>query len=329
MLSLVRYIKLSNIKSTLRYIAIAATVLISFVVFIFAMVQGETYEYQKDKTTIVATSFAPYDFAKQIAGESAEVIMLLAPGEESHTYEPTPGDIMKIQQCDLFVYGGGESEKWVDSILESIGGGVKTVKMMDVVELHQENHDHEAHDNHSHEEKSEYDEHVWTSPVNAMKIVEAISSALQQTDSANAEIYAENTENYLSLLGELDNRFETMIASSEKDTIIIGDRFPLMYFTERYTLDYDSAFPGCSAQTEANPATIARLIDNVKQNNINVVFKVDLSKGSVAYTISEATDAVVETLYSCHVISAEDFANGETYITLMNRNYEALKSALN
>ena len=327
-LSLIRQIKLANIKSSLRYLAIGATVVISLSAFIFAAVQGDAFEYKKDKTTVVATSFASYDFARQIAGDRAEVIMLLAPGEESHTYEPTPGDIMKIQQCDLFVYGGGESEKWVDSILESVDSGVNTVKMMDVVALCREDHDHNDEEHH-HEEEAEYDEHVWTSPANAVEIVKAISSVLQQTDRDNSQIYADNTSSYLSELIDLDKRFEDMIDSSKRNNIVVGDRFPLMYFTDRYSLGYVSAFPGCSAQTEANPATIARLIDAIKKDNINTVFKVDLSKGSVAETISEATTAEIGTLYSCHVISAEDFLNGETYISLMNRNYEALKSALN
>ena len=326
-LSLLRHIKLANIKISLKCLAIAVTAVLSLSFFIFAMMQGETYEYKKDKTTIVATSFAPYDFARQIAGENAEVIMLLAPGEESHTYEPTPGDIMKIQQCDLFVYGGGESESWVDSILDSFDEAINTVKMMDVVELYEEEHNHSEEEHHH--EDGEYDEHVWTSPLNAVEIVEAISFSLQQTDNENAEAYAVNTEKYLSELRELDAELESMISASAKNKIVIGDRFPLMYFTERYGLGYESAFPGCSAQTEANPATISRLIDAVKNENISTVFKVDLSKGSVAFTISEAADTAVGTLYSCHVISAEDFEAGETYVSLMKRNYEALKRALN
>ncbi|MBO5936402.1 MAG: zinc ABC transporter substrate-binding protein [Clostridia bacterium] len=326
-LSLVRHIKLANIKISLKCLAIAVTAVLSLSFFIFAMMQGETYEYKKDKTTIVATSFAPYDFARQIAGENAEVIMLLAPGEESHTYEPTPGDIMKIQQCDLFVYGGGESESWVDSILDSFDEAINTVKMMDVVELYEEEHNHSEEEHHH--EDGEYDEHVWTSPLNAVEIVEAISFSLQQTDNENAQVYAETTEKYLTELRKLDAAFVSMISASAKNKIVIGDRFPLMYFTERYGLGYESAFPGCSAQTEANPATISRLIDAVKNENISTVFKVDLSKGSVAFTISEAADTAVGTLYSCHVISAEDFEAGETYVSLMKRNYEALKRALN
>lgn len=329
-LSIIKAIFGTNIKGSIKKILVVFTVVISLISLIFALFHGETYKYEKEKTTIVATTFAPYDFARQIAGDSAEVVMLLAPGEESHTYEPTPGDIMKIQQCDLFIYGGGESEKWVDSILSSLGSEINTVKMMDVVELYEEEHNHHKHeDEHNNEEETEYDEHVWTSPLNAVKIVEAIYEKIQASDNENASVYAENTNNYITKLIALDEKFDSMINSAKKDTIVIGDRFPLMYFTERYSLKYESAFPGCSAQTEANPATIARLIDKVNEENIDVVFKVDLSKGSVAETIALEAGAQTMTLYSCHVISAEYYENGETYISLMERNYEALKTALN
>ena len=329
-LSVVRAILCANIRIVLKKILLTLTVFVSVVVFLFSLLQGESYSYEKDKTTIVATTFAPYDFARQIAGDEAEVIMLLSPGEESHTYEPTPGDIMKIQQCDLFIYGGGESEKWVDNILSSIDCEINYVKMMDVAELFEEEHEHSDPDEaHHHEESEEYDEHVWTSPLNAIKIVNAISGKLKIVDSENEELYTENTEKYISELKILDEAMADMINSSIRDTIVIGDRFPLMYFTERYNLEYESAFPGCSAQTEANPATIARLTDRVRDENIGVIFKVDLSKGNVAETIAEETNAKIETLYSCHVISAELYEAGETYISLMYKNYDALKSALN
>ena len=328
-LSAIKAVFTANIKSILKKLLVTVIVVSAIVSVCFALFYGETYKYEKDKTTIVATTFAPYDFARQIAGDTADVVMLLAPGEESHTYEPTPGDIMKIQQCDLFVYGGGESEKWADSILSSIDGEIETVKMMDVVELCEEEHNHDQHKGEYHKEEAEYDEHVWTSPLNAVKIVEAISEKLKACDSDNASVYAENAVRYINELNVLDAKFEAMISTAEKDTIVIGDRFPLMYFTERYSLEYESAFPGCSAQTEANPSTIARLINKVNDEDIDVVFKVDLSKGSVAETIALETSAQTMTLYSCHVISAEYYENGETYISLMERNYNALKSALN
>ncbi len=326
-LSIIRKVRQSDLKNSLRYLVIAITILLSLIMFIFTMTQDETYKYEKDKTSVVTISFASYDFARQISGNNAEVTMLLSPGEESHTYEPTPGDIMKIRQCDLFIYGGGESEKWVDRILESLDDNIRIVKMMDIVALCEEEHDHSDHDEQHHHE--EYDEHVWTSPLNAIEIVKVISEELQSADKENAAEYAENTEKYISELRYLDEKFINMFEEAERNTIVIGDRFPFMYFTERYCMSYDSAFPGCSAQAEANPAVMARLIEKVKSENIPVVFKVDLSKGSVAQIISETTGSDVYTLYSCHVISAEDYNNGETYISLMMRNLNALEAALN
>ena len=329
-LSVIRAVIGANIKDFYKKILIIITVVVSVVGVCLAFVSGDADSYKKEKTTIIATTFAPYDFARQIAGDNAEVIMLLSPGEESHTYEPTPGDIMKIQQCDLFIYGGGESEKWVDGILSSMDREIRTVRMMDVVELCKQEHNHDIHnDEHNHDDDEEYDEHVWTSPLNAVEIVKVISSELKRIDIQNENIYTERTDSYIAELIALDNEMYNMISSSKKNVIVIGDRFPLMYFTQRYSLEYDSAFPGCSAQTEANPATMARLINRVEDEDIDVVFKVDLSKGDVAETICNATQAHTETLYSCHVISAEYFENGETYISLMKRNYDVLKSALN
>ena len=323
-ISLIKAVKTSSLRPVFKYLAIASALLPLVVLFIFAINSITSDKNENNRISVVATTFAPYDFACEIAGEYADVNMLLAPGEESHTYEPTPADIMMIRQCDLFIYGGGESEKWVDTILDSLDNNIKTVKMMDVVELHKEEHHHDEGEEHN----EEYDEHVWTSPQNAMIISEEIYEQLAVADKNNSERYSVNFNAYYDKLSELDKKFQTMIDSSDKNLIVIGDRFPLMYFTERYNLRYESAFPGCSAQAEVNPATLAKLIGTVKTEKIGSVFKVDLSKGSVAYTISEATGANVDTLYSCHVISAEDFINGESYISLMERNYAALETAL-
>ncbi len=298
---------------------------VSVIAFTFVMLYGDTAVYKKDKPAVVATTFAQYDFAREIAGDKAEVIMLLSPGEESHTYEPTPEDIMKIRQCDIFIYGGGESDKWADNILQNVSAGVKIIKMMDEADLYAAQHNHEEHTNH----EEEYDEHVWTSPVNAVKIAEAISSALIEADSSNGEFYLENTINYVSELNKLDAEFERLISENSDNFIVVGDRFPFAYFAERYNLQYYAAFPGCSAQAEPNPKTIAELIEKGKSAGIKTVFKVDLSKGSVASTIAEAIGGEVKTLYSCHVISAEDYKGGESYISLMRRNLDSLAAAFN
>ncbi len=284
-----------------------------------------------DKLTVVTTSFAPYSFAREVVGNEGEVTMLLSPGEESHTYEPTPSDIMLLKGCDVFVYGGGESETWADTILSSLENKPVTVRMMDVTELYHEEAVEGMEHEHSEDEEAhteEYDEHVWTSPINAMKITEAVCEALCTADLANSEVYNANTEKYITELEKLDGKFSSLSFDRKHDYVVIGDRFPLRYLMQEYGIDYYAAFPGCSAQVEANPATIAFLNGKVSRDEITTVFKVDLSTGTVAYSIAEETGAAVDTLYSCHVISAEDFENGETYISLMGKNFEALKKAL-
>ncbi len=309
----------------------AAVIVVSCGLLFFLFTFGKASVYSKNRLTIVTTSFAPYDFARQIAGDDAEIIMLLAPGEESHTYEPTPKDIIAIEQCDLFIFGGGESEKWVETVLDGTNRNVYTVKMMDCTELYCEHiadgieHGHD-HGDESHDE--EYDEHVWTSPVNAMKICKAVCDALCTIDKENAERYTHNTEQYLEKLRELDGRFSALDVTKARNSIVVGDRFPLRYLMEEYKIGYYAAFPGCSASVEANPVTIAYLCNKISDENIPVVFKVDLSTGNVAYSISEQTGARIDTLYSCHVISSDDFLNGETYISLMERNLSAIRAAL-
>ena len=291
---------------------------------------GSVTVYKKEKASVVATTFAPYDFSRQIAGEDAEVSMLLAPGEESHTFEPTAADIMKIEECDIFVYGGGESDEWVKSMLSSVDTGkISVVRMMDVTEnlreemlegMEDEEHEHDDEDR-----DEEYDEHVWTSPKNAERIVFAINKALCERDPEHKNGYEERTRQYLEKLSALDEEFEAFSKKAAGRHFVVGDRFPFKYLADEYSLEFYAAFPGCSAQSDANPTTIAFLSEKVRNEKIPVIYKVDLSTGSVARSIADSTGARVETLWSCHVISADDFKNGETYLSLMQRNLSALE----
>ncbi|MBQ7118363.1 MAG: zinc ABC transporter substrate-binding protein, partial [Clostridia bacterium] len=323
--------KFSNNKKTLKRILSVISVFAFSGIYLSVILFGNSgYKFGGEGLSVVTTAFAQYDFARNIVGDKGEVYMLLSPGEESHTYEPTPAEILRIKECDVFVYGGGESEKWVDSILESLDGKIRTVKMMECVELHEEKHgDEEIHEHdHSHENQ-EYDEHVWTSPANAVIITRSISNEIIRADADNEEYYLKNTENFIRELENLDGRFTEMVNNSKNDFIIIGDRFPLRYLTERYGIEYHSAFPGCSAQVEANPATVTKLIKKVDLYNIPVVFKVDLGTGNIAESISQSTGAEVRTLYSCHTISSDDFERGESYISLMEKNLDNIAFALN
>lgn len=297
------------------------------------------------KVKIVVTIFPQYDFARAVGGDNAELTMLLAPGAEAHTYEPTPQDIIAINECDLFIYVGGESDGWVDGILESTNNAdMKVISLMDCVNvveeetvegMESEEHEHAegADEEHDHEEahgdEIEYDEHVWTSPKNAILIVDRIKTALCEIDSANKSEYEANAADYTAKLTDIDNRFTEIVSTAKRRTVVFGDRFPFRYFADAYGLEYYAAFPGCSSETSASAATLTFLIDKVKAENIPAVFHIELSGERVANTICEATGAASLLLHSCHNITAEDFSAGKTYVDFMTANLEALKNALN
>ncbi len=290
------------------------------------------------KLQIVATIFSAYDFARQVGGDNAEVTMLLPPGSESHSYEPTPQDIITIQNCDLFVYVGGESDSWVNEILESMDTPIVSVKMMDFVNIveeelvegmEEESHDAEAAaSNEAAEEEVEYDEHVWTSPKNAIAISQGIAATLADIDSDNADLYTANSDAYTAQLTELDTAFSDFFSTVSKKMLIFGDRFPLRYFVEEYGLDYYAAFPGCSADAEPSAATVAFLVDKVKSENISTVFYIEFSNHLVADSIAEATGAKTALFQSCHNVSQADLDAGATYVSLMYQNLETLKGAM-
>jgi zinc transport system substrate-binding protein len=281
------------------------------------------------KMNIVATDFAPYDFAKRVAGNAADVTMLLAPGEEAHSFEPTPRDIIKIQNCDVFVYTGGESEEWVDGILGSLDHEITIVRLMDLVDLYEEEvvEGMEAEEEEDAEEE-EYDEHVWTSPANAITITKKIGSAFAKADPAYKAVYQENTESYVEQLQELDQAFWEVVNQASRKTLVFGDRFPLRYFVEEYGLSYYAAFPGCASETEPSAKTVAFLIDKVKEDQIPVVFHVEFSNEDMANTICEDTGAKKLQFNACHNISKEQFQEGIGYLDLMWDNVEVLKEAL-
>ncbi|MBR6653118.1 MAG: zinc ABC transporter substrate-binding protein [Oscillospiraceae bacterium] len=294
----------------------------------FCACSGSENNTGGSKVKIVATIFPQYDFARQIAGDLADITMLLAPGEEIHTYDPSPADIITIQSADIFIYGGGESDTWLEGVFDSIDtSGMTLISLMDVCELLETAEEHDHDHEHEHEEMP-YDEHVWTSPANAKKIVEAIANALCTADPDDAAQFRTNRDNYLDKLTALDLKFHEVIDSASRSTLIFGDRFPLLYFAEEYGLDYCAAFPGCASNAEPSAATVAELIETVKRDNIPIVFKIELSNGQIADSIAEASGARVETFYSCQSISKDDFENGETYLSLMEKNIPLVKEAL-
>ena len=283
------------------------------------------------KIKIVTTIFPPYDFAKQIGGDNVSVSMLLKPGMESHNFDPTPQDIIKIQDADIFIYVGGESDEWVKDILESDDKKPeKVIALMECVDTVQE--DTIVGMTAGKEEDSdeiEYDEHVWTSPVNAITISKKISSVLSEIDPENKSTYEKNVNEYSKELSVLDNDFKNAVINAKNKTIVFADRFPFRYFADEYGLSYFAAFPGCSTDTEPSASTISFLINKVEEKSIPVVFTIEFSNGKIADTICEATGAKRLEMHSCHNLSAEMMDKGVTYVSLMRNNLKNLKEALN
>jgi zinc transport system substrate-binding protein len=261
--------------------------------------------------------------------------MLLPPASESHTYEPTPQDIISIQNADLFVYNGGESETWVDEVLKDIDTSkVKVISCMDMVTLYEEEtvegmQAEEEEEEGEEGEEVEYDEHVWTSPMNAKKIVEGIEKEVAEIDAANKDTYLENAASYEQKLDKLDSEFKDVVSKANNPTVVFGDRFPLRYFVEEYGIKYFAAFPGCAEDTEPNASTVAFLIDKVKAEKIPVVFHIELSNEKITNTICESTGAKSMLFHACHNISKDDFEAGVTYVDLMEQNVKNLDAALN
>lgn len=284
-----------------------------------------------DGISIISSIFPSYDFARQITGGDENVTMLLPPGSEIHSYEPTPQDTIKIQDCDVFIYTGGESDSWIDQILDSIDTSkMKIVKMMDCVETVPEElvEGMEEVDEERESEEPEYDEHVWTSPKNAKVIAEKISEAICQADPGDSQKYQQNTEEYLKKLDALDQEFQSVVDQGVRKTLIFGDRFPFRYLADEYGLDYYAAFPGCASETEPSAQTVSFLIDKVKEEKIPVVFYLEMSNEKMADTICEETGAKKMLFHACHNVSKDDLKNGATYLGLMENNVKALKEAL-
>lgn len=283
---------------------------------------------------VVATIFPQYDFVRAVAGNTntVELTMLLKPGAEAHTFEPTPQDIISIRNADLFIYVGGESDEWVTDILASMpDSDVIAVALTSMVPTLAEEHVEgmEVEEEETDAAEPELDEHVWTSPVNAIAMVNAICEQMSTLNPADADAYRANADAYTAQLQTLDDAFRAVVASGIRTEVIFGDRFAMRYFTNEYGLSYYAAFPGCSAQTEPSAQTVAFLIDKVREDQVPVILYPELSTHVIADAISAETDVPVHVFYACHNLTADEFASGKTYVDFMTENLETLKLALN
>ena len=283
----------------------------------------------ESRVSVVTTVFPLYDFARAVAGDDIELSLLLKPGTEIHSFEPTPADIIKIQQADLLLYIGGNNEIWVQRLLDSMEEmAPRSLMLLNTVEAVTEEvvEGMEADDK---DEGLTLDEHIWTSPANAVKMINAIADALAKIDPAYAEEYQANAAAYREQIWQLDTEFKETVSTASRRIMVFGDRFPFRYFAKDYGLQYRAAFPGCSADTDPAASTLAYLINTVRNNDLPYIFYIELSNENVARAICEQTGAKRLLFHSCQQISRDDFEAGATYISIMQKNAENLRKGLN
>ncbi len=295
-----------------------------------------------DKISIVATIFPEYDWVKNVLGtheSETELTLLLDQGVDLHSFQPTAADIMKISDCDLFIYVGGESDEWVEKALQgAVNEDMKAVNLMEILgdsakeEEHREGMQEEPHEGEEpHGDSEELDEHVWLSLRNAKLFVSAIADMLSEIDEKNAEDYRKNRDAYIEKLEALDRAYQEAVSSAGSDTLLFADRFPFRYLVDDYGLNYYAAFSGCSAESEASFATVTFLAEKLDELSLPAVLVIEGSDRGLAETVigsSTVKDRKILTLDSMQGTTAEDIKNGISYLSVMEANLTVLKEAL-
>lgn len=281
------------------------------------------------KLKIISTVFPPYDLARQIAGDNAEISILLPPGSEIHNYEPSTKDMIAIRNCDIFLYIGGENEQWAEKLINSNDTeNVTAVKLIDYVPTLSEDEDEHDHD-HDHEHEHETDEHIWTSPKNAQLMLSAVYDAICKVDPSNKQTYTKNKDAYAKQLSDLDNAYRSAVDNAKNKTIVLADKFPFRYLAHEYGLEFSAAFAACSDESEPGVSTMIKLTKTIKENNIPAVYYLEFSSTKIADTLCDETGATKLMLHSCHNVSKQDIENNISYVDLMKQNLENLKLTLN
>lgn len=293
---------------------------------------------------IVTTIFPLYDWTRAILGDSADHVqldLLLQNGVDLHSFQPTAADIVSIASCDVFIYVGGESDKWVDDALRQNANPNRTVlnllnllgdaaKEEEITEGMEADHAHDD-DEHDDRDEPEYDEHVWLSLQNAAVLCERIAKSLESADPGYAAQYRANAAAYIEKLNALDATYADAVKQAPYKTLLFGDRFPFRYLADDYGLSYYAAFSGCSAETEASFETVVFLASKLDELHLPAILQLESANGTMAETIRKATQSqgqAILTLDSLQSVTAADVKNGMTYLGVMEQNLAVLKQAL-
>lgn len=306
---------------------------------------SETLPTEKDRISVVCTTFPQYDWVKNLLGaetDAFEVSLLVKNSSDIHNYQPSAQDMIAIKEADLFVYVGGESDAWVADLIASdaqiedksvslVGAIGDKALVEEIVEGMQHDHEHSHEEgDHDHEEEG-MDEHVWLSLENAEILCRYLADRLTLLSPEYAEQIAENTSAYIEELHALDIAYRKVAEMSAHTPLIFGDRFPFRYLTEDYELEYYAAFAGCNAEVEASFDTIITLAGKVAAYEVPCILVIDGSDKSLAKSILEAageSNKKILTLDSMQSVSMDDINAGASYLGIMRANLEILREAL-
>ncbi len=300
---------------------------------------------------IVTTIFPAFDWVRNILGRNPagiETEMLLDNGVDIHSYQPTVDDILQISTCDIFIYVGGEGDRWVDDALKKAANpDMEVVNLLDVLGdaakeeeikegMQGERGEEEegagaAGESNSADEPPEYDEHVWLSLRNASALVEEIAEAVAKADPANARLYQDNADAYQTKLSELDKEYRDAVAGARVKTFLFGDRFPFRYLADDYGIDYYAAFAGCSAETGASFETIVFLAKKADELSLNTILTTEGADRALAQTIRSCTKSGAQKILemdSMQSVTARDVKDGADYLAIMEQNLDTLREAL-
>ncbi len=294
----------------------------SVLVFTFSCARSE----RENKGYVIASSFPSYTLARSIMGDESDVKMLLPAGIEAHNYEPNPKTMVEVASADLIIFTGGESDAWLDTILESIDNPPRVFRMVDYTYLIPVKSEHNHHwDNHH----DEIDEHVWLSFENQIILAEELEKVLSELNPKESATYKANRDIYIRELEELRDEYSRVVSNSDHNKIVFASRFPFRYLFDEFGLDYEAAFPGCNENTEPNARTVASLIKSINDNKLSYVLNTEFSSESLPRLISEETGSSILRIHSMHNIELDRFHRGDDFISIMKENLEVLKKALN
>ena len=294
-----------------------------FLLLILAL-SGCSRPEKEEGFTVVAVDFPSYDAARAVMGTEG-LTMLLPPGSGSHSYDPTPKDMIALATADAVIYTGGPSDYWVETVLDSLDSKPAVFRLIDQVELLYEERKEGME---AEEEEHEIDEHVWTSPVNEAVLVNNLAEFLAGLNEDMRDEYEKGRDERLSELSRLDRELRELVSSSSGHTLIFASRFPLIYFTREYGLDYYAAFPGCAEETEPSARTIAFLIDKARELEVPAVLCIELSSPSIARVIAGEAGCQVMEFNTMHNVTLIEFTRGADYVSLMEENLKVLREVL-